>query len=147
MSATRLLGPFFWDRNFTPIYYTQSDTIFWAPVSIQQNLFLFPPQQSSSTHCTQIYPALKSVFGDRIISKGLWPSHSPDLHMYDFHLCGMLRNKVYSNINQNADNLKNHIEHAVSSITSVQLWCATNNVSVRFYACFQAKSKHFQHLV
>ena len=40
--------------------------------------------------------SLQSVFGDRIINGWLWPPRSPYLNPCKFHLCGMLKDKVYS---------------------------------------------------
>ncbi|KAJ4437989.1 hypothetical protein ANN_13928 [Periplaneta americana] len=39
---------------------------------------------------------LRIVFGDRIISRELWPPRSPDLSPSDFYLWGTLKNKVYA---------------------------------------------------
>jgi hypothetical protein len=41
--------------------------------------------------------ALDNVFGERIISPGLWPPQSPDLNSCDFYLWGTLKEKVYVN--------------------------------------------------
>jgi len=40
---------------------------------------------------------LKDFFKDRIISKKLWPSRSPDLTPVDFFLWGLLKGKLYKN--------------------------------------------------
>jgi hypothetical protein len=40
---------------------------------------------------------LNEVSEDRLISRGLWPARSPDLHPCDFYLWGNLKDKVYSN--------------------------------------------------
>jgi hypothetical protein len=43
------------------------------------------------------YPLMvfKGVFGDRIISHGLWPACSPDLTPSDSYLWGNLKDKTY----------------------------------------------------
>jgi hypothetical protein len=33
--------------------------------------------------------ALSDIFGDRIISSGIWPALSPDLNLCDFFLLGL----------------------------------------------------------
>jgi hypothetical protein len=39
--------------------------------------------------------ALEGVFGDRTVSRGLWPARSPDLTPCNFYLWGNLKDKVY----------------------------------------------------
>jgi hypothetical protein len=54
-------------------------------------------QQDSATAHTadNSLMALEGVFGDRIISRGLWPARSPDLTPCDFYFWGNLKDKVY----------------------------------------------------
>jgi hypothetical protein len=40
---------------------------------------------------------INQVFGDRVVSRGLWPPQSPDLNPCDFYLWGKLKDKVYVN--------------------------------------------------
>jgi hypothetical protein len=40
---------------------------------------------------------IQSFFGDRIISTGLWPPHSPDLMPPDYFLWGYLKGTLYQN--------------------------------------------------
>jgi hypothetical protein len=40
--------------------------------------------------------ALSDVTGDRIISSGIWPGHSPDLNPCNFFFWGCLKDKVYN---------------------------------------------------
>jgi hypothetical protein len=42
-----------------------------------------------------ILTALEGAFGDRVISHGLWPAHSPYLTPYDFYLWGNLKDNTY----------------------------------------------------
>jgi hypothetical protein len=66
-----LMGPIFpfWDHKFTSIHYTYSDTIFYT------------------LHC------LEYLSGNKIISRGLWPPHSPELNLWNFFLWGTLKNR------------------------------------------------------
>jgi hypothetical protein len=58
--------------------------------------FRYFMQESTSPHTAkETIQALRGVFGelngeDIIISKGLWPSRSPDLNPCDFYLLGQL---------------------------------------------------------
>jgi hypothetical protein len=38
---------------------------------------------------------ISNMFGDRVISEGLWPAHSPDLMLSDFYLWGILKDRMY----------------------------------------------------
>jgi len=40
---------------------------------------------------------IQSFFGDRVISKRLWPPRSPDLTPSDYFLWGYLKGRVYQN--------------------------------------------------
>jgi hypothetical protein len=40
---------------------------------------------------------LEAVFGDRIISHGLWPAHLLDFIPWNFYLWGNMKNKVLQN--------------------------------------------------
>jgi hypothetical protein len=47
-------------------------------------------QDSATAHTARIsMQALSDVFGDRIISSGIWLAHSPDLNPCDFFLLGL----------------------------------------------------------
>jgi hypothetical protein len=39
---------------------------------------------------------LCEFFSDRIISRGIWPAHSPHLNPLDFFFCVSLKDKVYN---------------------------------------------------
>jgi hypothetical protein len=60
---------------------------------------------------------LRQVFGDRIISRGLWPAHSPDLNPCDFYLWGNLKQKVYKTNPHTIEELKENIRHELSAIS------------------------------
>jgi hypothetical protein len=49
--------------------------------------------------------ALSDVFGDRIISSGVWPARSPDLNYCDFFFWGCLKANIYNN-NPQTEELK-----------------------------------------
>jgi hypothetical protein len=67
--------------------------------------------------------ALQEVFNDRIINTGLWPPRSLDFSVYDFHLWGDLKEKVYRNTSGNAEALQNEIRDVVASISADELQC------------------------
>jgi hypothetical protein len=60
---------------------------------------------------------LREFFGDRLISKGLWPPCSPDLSPADFFLSGYLKGTVYKNNLHTLDDLRRNITTAINSIS------------------------------
>ena len=52
---------------------------------------------------------IQSFFGDRVVSKGLWPPRSPDLTSPDYFLWGYLKRRVYQkNTNHRSLESKHH---------------------------------------
>jgi hypothetical protein len=48
---------------------------------------------SHTSHASMV--EIQSFFGDRVISKGLWPHRSPDLTPPHYFLWGYLKGRVY----------------------------------------------------
>jgi hypothetical protein len=61
-----------------------------------------------------ILSALEEVFGDRIISLGLWPAHLPDLIPCHFYLWGNLAEKVCKTNPNTEEELKENIRREIS---------------------------------
>ena len=90
---------------------------------------------------------LRDFFGDRLISKDLWPPRSPDLTCLDFLLWGFLKDKFYLSKPQTIKELKNNIKREISFITPDILQRVSNNMVKRVNACLSANGEHFQHLL
>jgi hypothetical protein len=60
--------------------------------------------------------AIREVFEDRIISRGLWPLRSPDLSFCDFYLGGNLKGKVYKNNPGSTEAPQKEITQVIGSI-------------------------------
>jgi len=61
---------------------------------------------------------IQSFFGDRLISKGLWPPCSPDLTPPDYSLWGYLKGTVYQNKPRTIDSLKANITKEIQAVTA-----------------------------
>jgi hypothetical protein len=83
--------------------------------------------------------AIREVFEDRIISRGLWPPRSPDLSFCDFYLLGNLKEKVYKNNARSIEALQNEITRIIGSITMDELQKVSQNLFTRCEACLQAE--------
>jgi hypothetical protein len=62
---------------------------------------------------------LEGVFGDRIISSGLWPAHLPDLTPCDYYLWGTLKDKVYRMNSHMEEELKENMKRNFGSLSEM----------------------------
>lgn len=83
---------------------------------------------------------LRNIFGDRIISKNLWPPRSPDYYFW-----GAAKAVVYKNKPQTLQELRNEIVNFVNSITPDELLRVFDNKIKRVNECIRSKGGHFQH--
>ena len=65
--------------------------------------------------------AVGEVFGDHVISRGLWPPRSPDLTPPDFYLWGKLKGSVYADNPRTTDELKHKITSVIQNIQPDEL--------------------------
>jgi hypothetical protein len=89
---------------------------------------------------------LFDVFGDRIISSGIWPSRSPDLNPSDFLFWGCLKGNVY-NSNPRTEELKENIRKEIANIPAEQLRRADQNLFRWYEEYLRVEEQHFQHLL
>ncbi|CAI6354061.1 unnamed protein product [Macrosiphum euphorbiae] len=90
---------------------------------------------------------LREFFGERIISKGLWPPRSPDLTPPDFFLWGYLKGRVYKNRPQTLDELKSNITMEINLINVSVLHKVATNVVKRVRACINEQGSHFEYML
>jgi hypothetical protein len=74
---------------------------------------------------------IANYFGDRLMSKNLWPPRSPDLTPPDFFLWGLLTSRVYSNKPRTTDALKDTIRREIAAIADITLPHVFANFSIR----------------
>jgi hypothetical protein len=91
--------------------------------------------------------ALSDVFGDRIISRDIWPVCSSDLNPCDFFFWGYFKDKVCSNNPRTEEELKENIRREISNIPAVHLQKVTQNLFRRCEECLRVEGQHFQHLL
>jgi len=89
---------------------------------------------------------LQMFFGERIISRGLWPARSPDLTPPDFFLWGHLKDRIYKNAPQNLQQLKENITAEIHLITPDILSAVSASVVHRAQLCKMVNGSHFQHM-
>ena len=71
-------------------------------------------------HFTCQHGEIHSLFGDRIISKGLWQPRSPDLTPPAYFLWGYLKGRVYRNKPWTIDALKANITEEIQAVTAAR---------------------------
>jgi hypothetical protein len=71
---------------------------------------------------------LSDVFGDRIISSGIWPACSPNLNPCDFFFWGCLKDKVYNSNPQTEEELKENIHREIADIPAEQFQMVNQNL-------------------
>ena len=75
-----------------------------------------------------------------------WPPRSPDLNPCDFFLWGAIKEKVYFDHIETAEDLEDQIEAAFASVEQEHVLRATQAVARRARACIEADGGQFQHL-
>ena len=94
-------------------------TNFCTPIYLQENMWHFSARKCNGSHKETI----------TIIHRGLRPPCLPNLHMCDFYLCGMLKDKVHKNKPHNEDNLKR--KHSECSVFNFNSRTATWNKFIK----------------
>ena len=112
----------------------------------------YPTESSSSSNWhptlhTPAWPKFSPFFGDRVISKGLWPPRSPDLTPSDYFLWGYLKGRVYQNRPRKRDALQANITEEIQAVTADVLARNFQNMARRVNSCLDENSGHFQHML
>ena len=105
-------------------------------------------QDGATSHTSHASMAeIQSFFGNRVISKGLWPPRSPDLTPPHYFLWGYLKGRVYQNKPRITDASKTNITEAIQAVTADVLARAFQNMARRFQSCLNANGGYFQHVM
>lgn len=149
ISRRRIVGPIFFNgtinaqRYCTDILYP-----FIGELELSEILNGHFQQDSATAHTARVSMALLAdVFGDRIISQGLWPPRSPDLTPPDFFFWGAAKATVYKNNPKSIDELKTAISNFTASVTQDMLHNVFANLIRRIELCIRQQGRHFQHLL
>jgi len=90
---------------------------------------------------------IQSFFGDRVISKGIWPLRSPDLMPPYYFLWGYVKGRVYQNKPRTIDALKANITEEIQAVTADVQARTFQNMARRVQSCLDANSGHFQYML
>jgi hypothetical protein len=89
---------------------------------------------------------LNEIFGERVISRKLWPPRSPDLNPPDFCLWGAAKSAVYRDRPRTLNELKAAIT-AYINVSQADMQKVFANKIKRVQACVDARGHHFQQLL
>jgi transposase len=104
-------------------------------------------QDNAPSHTSAISMRhLEHFFGQRIISRDLWPPRSPDLTPPDFFLWAFLKERVYKNAPRNLEQLRANITAEILAIQPPLLQNVFKSFSNRLNMCQLVEGGHFQHL-
>jgi hypothetical protein len=91
--------------------------------------------------------ALSNVFREGIISSGIWPADSPDLHPCDFLFWDCLKDKVYNSNPQMEEELKENICRRIANIPAEHFRRVNQNLFSLYKEYLHVEGQHFQHLL
>ena len=105
-------------------------------------------QDGATSHTSHSSMAeIQSSFGDRVISKGVWPPRPPALTPPAYLLYEYLKGRVYQNKPRNIDTLKANITEEIQAITADVLARTFQNTARRVQSCLDPNGGHFQHML
>jgi hypothetical protein len=112
---------------------------FFPELTEEGRLYLWIQQDSATAHTALMSMwALSDVFGDRIISSGIWPARSPDLNPCDDFFWSCLKDKV-CNSNPRTEELKENIRREFANISAEQLQRVIQNFFRRCEECLHVE--------
>ena len=148
MSRRRIIGPIFFGATITTAANMEISNTFVNQLDDEEPSSGYFQQDEATSHTSQASMAeIQSVFGHRVISKGLWPPRSPDLTPPDYFLWGYLKGRVCRNKPRTIDALKANIAEEIQAVTTEVLARTFQNMARRFQSCLDANGGHFQHML
>jgi hypothetical protein len=149
ITASRIVGPIFFENTInSERYVTDILGPFFDSITEEKKRHGYFMQDGATAHtATYSINALNEMFENRLISRGLWPSVSPDLSLCDFYLWGNLKDIVYSNNPHTLVELMQSVRDTVSSVEVRELRLLSNNIFKGLEACLRAEGRRFEHLL
>ena len=145
ISRCRIVGPIFFMNTINSERYC-SDILhaFIVQMTSDEINYSWFQQNGATAHTPgRFMDLLKEFFGDRIISKDVWPPRSPDLNPPNFLSMGAAKSAVYRNRPRTLGDLQAVITAFIQSISSEQLIAVFRNKIRRVQACIDAKGVTF----
>jgi hypothetical protein len=87
---------------------------------------------------------LNEIFGERVISRNVWPPCSPELTPSDFYLWGAAKSAVYRDRPRTLNELNTAITAYIRNISQADMQKVFANKIKRVQSCIDARGHHFQ---
>jgi hypothetical protein len=149
VSARRIVGPVFFKETINCGRYVQIILGQFFPELIEEEI-LYDLFQQDSTTAHNARMSLRTsydVFGDKIMSSGIWPACSPDLKHCDCFFWGCLKDKIYNSNPGTEEELKANIRKEIANIPVERLQKVNQKIFRRCEECLRVDGQHFQHLL
>jgi len=144
MSRRRIIGPIFFDATITTAAYMEIFNAFSNLLDDKELSIGYFQQDGATSHTSHAsMDEIQSFFGDRVVSKGIWPPRSPDLTPPGYFLWGYLKGRVYQNKSRTIDTLKANITDEIQTVTADVLARTFQNMARRVQSCLDANGGHF----
>jgi len=148
MSRRRIIGPIFFDATIKTAAYMEIFNTFVNQLDDEELSVGYFQQDGATSHTSHARMAeIQSFFGDRVISKRLWPPRSPHLKPPDYFLWGYLKGRVYRNKPRTTDALKANITEEIQAVTEDVLARIFQNMARRVQSRLDANVGHLQHIL
>jgi hypothetical protein len=149
ISPMRIIGPIFLnDSTNAERYSTDILEPFLGHLTEREIEKAWFQQDGATAHtASSSLQFLEDIFGNRVISRGIWPARSPVLTPTACYLWDALKGKVYANSPHTVDELKAAITIHIQQIPPATLLKVVDNMKQRVQTCLQARGGHFQHLL
>jgi hypothetical protein len=149
MSRRRLIGPIFFEDSVTAERYRNNILdVFINQLHDDELTHGYFQQDGATAHTArETLRYLRQFFGDRLISRDLWPARSPDLTPLDYYLFPHLKNTIFKEPVHTIDDLKIRIREECERVTPETLVRVFENMKRRVTMCIEAQGYHFQQLL
>ena len=119
LSRGRIIGPIFFENTNTSKRYIYNILEpFFDQLTEQEKQQGWFQQDGATAHTARVsMAAVSEVFGDRVISHGLWPPRLPDFTPPDFYLWGKLKGLVYGDNPRTTGELKQKITSVIQNLS------------------------------
>lgn len=153
MSATHLIGPYFFDGAVNQIAYLTMLRDWFIPHLQDRGLLgriWFQQDGAPAHYAIAVREYLNEVFPDKWIGRGSvhlpapleWPPRSPDLSSCDNALWGFIKQKVAATRYETVDELKDAVRRAFTAITPAMLKRISHRTWRRIILCYENDGVH-----
>jgi hypothetical protein len=135
ISRCRIIGPLFFETSINAEAYQELIQQFIALLKVDECNCWFQQDSATAHTAASTMETLHEFFGEKLISKGLWPPRSPDLTRPDSFLFIYLKDTVYRSNPRDLKQLKMNITHAIGEVNEGTLRKVARNMVKRVDKC------------